>query len=50
MLKKNSSSFSDFEWPLSARAYTNIDQSYEYLKIAEGCNNQCAFCIIPKIR
>lgn len=21
-----------------------------YLKVAEGCNHQCAFCIIPKIR
>ncbi|GAB6888135.1 30S ribosomal protein S12 methylthiotransferase RimO [Desulfothermus okinawensis JCM 13304] len=24
--------------------------SYGYLKIAEGCNNRCSFCIIPKIR
>jgi ribosomal protein S12 methylthiotransferase len=23
---------------------------YAYLKIAEGCNNRCAFCIIPKLR
>ena len=23
---------------------------YAYLKIAEGCNNRCAFCAIPKIR
>ena len=23
---------------------------YEYLKIAEGCDNNCTFCIIPKIR
>lgn len=23
---------------------------YEYLKIAEGCNNHCTYCIIPKIR
>ena len=21
-----------------------------YLKIAEGCSNGCAFCIIPKLR
>ena len=32
------------------RAYTNIDYWYEYLKIAEWCNNHCTFCIIPKIR
>ncbi|MEW6767738.1 MAG: 30S ribosomal protein S12 methylthiotransferase RimO [Pseudomonadota bacterium] len=23
---------------------------YSYLKISEGCNNRCAFCIIPKLR
>ncbi len=23
---------------------------YEYLKIAEGCNKNCSYCIIPKIR
>ncbi|MGC8721166.1 MAG: 30S ribosomal protein S12 methylthiotransferase RimO [Caldisericaceae bacterium] len=23
---------------------------YEYLKIADGCNHRCAFCIIPKIK
>jgi ribosomal protein S12 methylthiotransferase len=29
---------------------TNLDHKFEYLKIAEGCNNSCSFCIIPKIR
>ncbi len=23
---------------------------YEYLKIADGCNHNCAFCLIPKIK
>lgn len=23
---------------------------YAYIKIAEGCNNSCSFCIIPKLR
>ena len=23
---------------------------YEYLKIADGCNHKCAFCLIPKIK
>ena len=36
-----------FNW---VRAYTNIDYWFEYLKIAEWCNNHCTFCIIPKIR
>lgn len=44
------SDFSDFERANNARAYTNINLGFEYLKIAEGCNNSCAFCIIPKIR
>ena len=32
------------------RAYTNAKYKFEYLKIAEWCNNKCTFCIIPKIR
>ena len=36
-----------FNW---IRAYTNIDYWFEYLKIAEWCNNNCTYCIIPKIR
>ncbi len=27
-----------------------IHQSYAYLKIAEGCNKKCTFCVIPSIR
>ena len=23
---------------------------YAYLKISEGCNNKCSFCIIPSMR
>lgn len=25
-------------------------QHYAYLKIAEGCNNRCAYCVIPQLR
>ncbi|EKE30334.1 MAG: MiaB-like protein tRNA modifying enzyme YliG [uncultured bacterium (gcode 4)] len=32
------------------RAYINAPYGYEYLKIAEWCDNNCTFCIIPKIR
>jgi ribosomal protein S12 methylthiotransferase len=32
------------------KALTNLEEGFEYLKIAEGCNNSCAFCIIPQIR
>mgnify|MGYP000876365347 CR=1 FL=1 len=26
------------------------DHAYAYLKIAEGCNNRCTYCIIPRLR
>ncbi len=32
------------------RAYIHAPFGYEYLKIAEGCDNTCTFCIIPQIR
>jgi ribosomal protein S12 methylthiotransferase len=32
------------------RAYIHAPFGYEYLKISEGCDNNCSFCIIPKIR
>ncbi|MDR0486582.1 MAG: 30S ribosomal protein S12 methylthiotransferase RimO [Elusimicrobiota bacterium] len=27
-----------------------LDSKYAYLKIAEGCNHRCSFCIIPSLR
>ncbi len=32
------------------RAYMHAPFGHEYLKIAEGCDNNCTFCIIPTIR
>ena len=32
------------------RAYMHAPFGYEYLKVAEGCDNNCTFCIIPTIR
>lgn len=46
----NSHIFGDFQRDESPRAYTNAQYWFEYLKIAEGCNNDCKFCIIPQIR
>lgn len=37
-------------WTESVRAFLKADLWYEYLKIAEWCNNKCSFCIIPNIR
>ncbi len=45
-----SKEFGDFLFPDNPRAYTDIAYGYEYLKIAEWCDNHCSFCIIPKIR
>ncbi len=45
--------------PMPSSAYLNLvpdaglkltPRHYSYLKISEGCNHRCAFCIIPSIR
>jgi ribosomal protein S12 methylthiotransferase len=45
--------------PPAPDAYTDLippegikltPRHYAYLKISEGCNNRCTFCIIPKLR
>jgi len=46
----DSKTFGDFEFARSPRVYTNLDHKFEYLKIAEWCDNHCSFCIIPAIR
>ena len=45
-----SENFEDFCRYSSPRLLTNYENRYEYLKIAEWCNNACAYCIIPQIR
>ncbi|MBT4811353.1 MAG: radical SAM protein, partial [Thiotrichales bacterium] len=35
---------------LPDRAVRLTPNHYAYLKIAEGCNQQCSFCIIPNLR
>ncbi len=49
-LTKSSQNFDDFCRYSAPRLLTNYENRYEYLKIAEWCNNSCAFCIIPQIR
>ena len=49
-LTKRSQTFDDFCRYDAPRLLTNYENHYEYLKIAEWCNNSCAFCIIPQIR
>ena len=49
-LISRSQTFQDFCRYSAPRLLTNYENRYEYLKIAEWCNNSCAFCIIPQIR
>ena len=49
-LTSRSTKFEDFCRYSAPRLLTNYENRYEYLKIAEWCNNSCAFCIIPQIR
>lgn len=46
----NSEAFGDFEFSKTPRVYTNADYNFEYLKVAEWCDNTCTFCIIPRLR
>jgi len=47
----SSKTFPDFKFPKEKiQAYTNAAYKFEYLKIAEWCDNKCTFCIIPKLR
>ncbi len=34
----------------SALRFITTPAHYAYLKIADGCNNRCTYCLIPKIR
>ncbi len=36
--------------PVSAAGVRLTPKHYAYLKISEGCNHRCAFCIIPSLR
>lgn len=45
-----SKEYGNFAFYTSPRVYTNLENKFEYLKIAEWCNNHCTFCIIPDIR
>ncbi len=39
----------EFEMLIPPRLQITLPH-YEYLKIADGCNHRCAFCLIPKIK
>ncbi len=45
-IKKNTDTLTNPE----VERFITTPGHYEYLKIAEGCDKNCAYCIIPKIR
>ncbi|MBR3281487.1 MAG: 30S ribosomal protein S12 methylthiotransferase RimO [Clostridia bacterium] len=57
-LIKNKTQFGDNQYKLSKQDYNlsyfdreiSTNGYYAYLKIAEGCSNNCTYCAIPKIR
>ena len=40
----------DFLYPKTALRTILTPKHYAYIKISEGCQNNCAYCLIPKIR
>lgn len=40
----------DIEIPESLPRILTTPKHYAYLKISEGCDNKCTYCIIPKLR
>lgn len=46
---KRQEAIGDIKIPITCRP-SPITPSYAYLKIAEGCNKKCTFCVIPSIR
>ncbi len=43
--------FGDIDCPISeAERLVSTGSSWAYIKIAEGCSNRCAYCVIPSLR
>ncbi len=40
----------DYNASISTDRISDFTKKYAYLKIADGCNNRCTFCIIPSLR
>lgn len=45
-------SFRDINYTptIATKRMTSTTSAFAYLKIAEGCNNRCTYCIIPQLR
>lgn len=49
-IDKKGSFYDKVDFNLSSYEHKELLGHYEYLKIAEGCDNFCSYCIIPKLR
>ena len=49
--KQNTAMYGNINSPVSETSrIITTSKTWTYLKIAEGCDNRCAFCVIPSIR
>lgn len=49
-INKKGSYYDRVDFALKSYEHKEPSRNYEYLKIAEGCDNFCSYCIIPKLR
>lgn len=49
-IHKNGSYFDQLNFKLTSFKHLPSEEAYGYLKIAEGCDNHCSYCIIPALR
>ncbi|NLY72289.1 MAG: 30S ribosomal protein S12 methylthiotransferase RimO [Tissierellia bacterium] len=49
-INKKGAYYDRVDFKLKSYQHREVSKNYEYLKIAEGCDNYCSYCIIPKLR
>lgn len=49
-IHKKGAFFDRLDFGLSSFKHLQAQEPYAYLKIAEGCDNHCSYCIIPSLR
>lgn len=49
-INKVGSFYDKINFPISSFRHKEVEKPYEYLKISEGCDNFCSYCIIPDLR
>ncbi|NLY37093.1 MAG: 30S ribosomal protein S12 methylthiotransferase RimO [Tissierellia bacterium] len=49
-INKSGSYFDELNFKIRSFKHLASESPYAYLKIAEGCDNHCSYCIIPELR